>query len=121
MNSSKKPSDSDIYNFEIQDLYERNRDLRNARTNLAIGVITIFLALWAIILAFVSQIIKPENAVDICLGDYNSSCYCSNQIYNVTQSYPKQIFSLLQFLINNNVFNLLIFFGILLTIVLFLI
>jgi hypothetical protein len=115
MNDSEKLSDSDI-----QDLYERNRDLRNARINLAIGVITIFLALWAIILAFVSQIVQPESTVEICLDlYYNGSCNCSQPVHNVTQSYLNY-FSLLQFLINNNVFNVLIFFGILSTIVLFL-
>ena len=72
MNDSEKLSDSDI-----QDLYERNRDLRNARINLAIGVITIFLALWAIILAFISQIIKPESSIYFCRSYLIENCSCS--------------------------------------------
>jgi hypothetical protein len=122
MNGSKNPSTSNNDNFEIEDLYQRNRDLRNARITLAIGVITIFLALWAIILAFISQIITPESVVDVCIGTYNdlNLCNCSEMKYNVSQS-ATNYFSLVQFLIHNNVFNVLIFFGILLTIILFLI
>jgi hypothetical protein len=117
--SSPKIDAATLHNLEIEDLFERNRDLRNARVNLAISVITIFLALWAIILAFISQIIKPESSVEYCgiysIDDCNS---CNVVPINAT---PNNIryFSLLQFMFHNNVFNMLIFLGILLTIVLF--
>jgi magnesium-transporting ATPase (P-type) len=117
--SSNKNSDS----LKKDDLYQRNRNLRNARINLAIAVITIFLALWAIILAFISQIITPEIAINVCDGTFNISNNCScdggkGMQYNINQS-NVSYFSLAQFLTHSNVFNVLIFFGIIVTIILF--
>ncbi|MFZ0674460.1 MAG: hypothetical protein WB759_10165 [Methanoregula sp.] len=52
--------------IQIEDLLARNRDLKRGRASVIIGIIAIIVALWAIIGAVTAPILAPTNYESIC-------------------------------------------------------
>jgi hypothetical protein len=103
----------------IKDLSERNRDLKNARSNATLGIIAIIVAFWTIVASVISQVLNSKYPVMGYLENSNNLSSPSNISCDLTIIRPDP--HTLWFLISNHPFDYVWALGIIVTILLLII
>jgi len=128
--------DFEIIKMKIENLQNQIKDLQNSRKSLFLIFSTMIIAFWAILGTLVAQLLNNDHKINICtnysisncvcgglphdeltticLSNFSSSVKCNVSIYD-------QEFSIYQYLLSQNTFNAILFFGCLFTIIIILI
>jgi hypothetical protein len=128
--------DFEIIKIKIENLHSQIKDLQNSRKSLFLIFGTIIIAFWAILGTLVAQLLNNDHKINICTNYSISNCVCGGLphdelttvcLSNFSSSVKCNVsiydpeFSIYQYLLSQNTFNAILFFGCVFTIIIILI